>query len=350
MGSPLSPIIADLVMQDLETSAIKKLPFDIPFYFRYVDDILLAIPENEIDTTVNVFNSLHDRLQFTYETSINNVINFLNVTVYVEENQFIFDLFFKPSFSGRYLHFHSNHPITQKRALIFGLVDKIIKLSHPRFQQKNFEYVINNLLQNGYRISFIFNNIKKRLNYLLLESRNNNNNQNCEQDNEQNNKEKKREGFLRVPFINNVTRSFTNIARKNNLNAIFTINNKLTNFIKTGKDNIDKLKHSNVVYRISCNDCDATYVGQTKRQLNTRIREHKLDINKTTGLPSVISQHRLSNNHEFQWDDIDILDKERKYHNRLISEMIHIKKQKNSINKQNDTEQFPDIYLPLIKM
>jgi len=110
------------------------------------------------------------------------------------------------------------------------------------------------------------------------------------------------------------------------------------------------MKNSNVVYKISCNECDATYVGQTKRQLQTRIKEHKSDINKPTSSPSVISQHRLTHNHEFDWNNIKILDKEQTYHKRLISEMIHIKKQTSSINKQNDTEQFPDIYLPYIKI
>jgi len=42
IGSPLSPIIADLVLRDLETKATEKLPFEFPLYRRYVDDILLA--------------------------------------------------------------------------------------------------------------------------------------------------------------------------------------------------------------------------------------------------------------------------------------------------------------------
>jgi len=29
------------------------------------------------------------------------------------------------------------------------------------------------------------------------------------------------------------------------------------------------------VYKINCNDCSASYVGQTKRQLGTRINEHR---------------------------------------------------------------------------
>jgi len=50
MGSPLSPIIADLVLQDLEMNAIKKLPLHLPLYYRYVDDILLAAPVDRLDS------------------------------------------------------------------------------------------------------------------------------------------------------------------------------------------------------------------------------------------------------------------------------------------------------------
>jgi len=71
-------------------------------------------------------------------------------------------------------------------------------------------------------------------------------------------------------------------------------------------------------------------------------------MNKKSGLPSVISTHRLSHKHDFDWDNVKILDKEPSYKKRLISEMIHIKKQHNSINKQTDTESFPDSYLPII--
>jgi len=49
MGSPLSPVIADLVLQDLEMSAIKMLPFRLPLYYRYVDDIILTAPSDSFD-------------------------------------------------------------------------------------------------------------------------------------------------------------------------------------------------------------------------------------------------------------------------------------------------------------
>jgi len=104
--------------------------------------------------------------------------------------------------------------------------------------------------------------------------------------------------------------------------------------------------HSHVVYKISCKNYDATYVGQTKRQLRTRILEHQKDIKKKTGTHSVISHHRIEN-HNFNWEDITILDNEKNYNKRLISEMVHIIKQKN-LNKQCDTEFLSEAYFPLI--
>lgn len=78
--------------------------------------------------------------------------------------------------------------------------------------------------------------------------------------------------------------------------------------------------------------------------------EHCSDINKKSGLPSVISLHRLDLNHDFDWDGVRILDRERSYEKRLISETMHIKRQSNSLNKQIDTELFPDSYLPILNL
>jgi len=64
---------------------------------------------------------------------------------------------------------------------------------------------------------------------------------------------------------------------------------------------------------------------------------------------SVISEHIHHFNHGFDWDNTEILDFETSYNKRLISEMIHIKKQKNSINNaQMDTEMLNDSYFCLL--
>jgi len=102
------------------------------------------------------------------------------------------------------------------------------------------------------------------------------------------------------------------------------------------------------VYKIDCKDCVASYVGQTKRRLTTRIREHRNDINKKSGIPSVISTHPLQD-HDFDWNNVHILDNEPSWSKRIISEMIHIKTQSNGLNKQSDTEILSDSYNPIIQ-
>jgi len=54
----------------------------------------------------------------------------------------------------------------------------------------------------------------------------------------------------------------------------------------------------------------------------TRIKKHKNHIRRTSTTRSVIMDHRLNDNHEFDWDNVEILDKERYLSKRLISEML----------------------------
>jgi len=83
-------------------------------------------------------------------------------------------------------------------------------------------------------------------------------------------------------------------------------------------------------------------VDQTKRTLNTRVNKHR----STGGIPQllVITDHRLKSKHEFDWDNVKILDNETNYNKRLISEMIYIKKQKHGLNAQTDTALLDPIY------
>jgi len=60
IGSPLSSIIADLVIQDLEKHVLKtlsSLKIKLPIYYRYIDDILLAAPKDDISDIFETFNN-----------------------------------------------------------------------------------------------------------------------------------------------------------------------------------------------------------------------------------------------------------------------------------------------------
>jgi len=129
----------------------------------------------------------------------------------------------------------------------------------------------------------------------------------------------------------------------------YSVPNTLNKFVKRGKDKIDPMSHSELVYKINYSNCNCSYVGQTKRQFKTLLKEHMLDIKKKNGALSVVSNHRIKHNHDMKWSEAIILDKESSYIKRTVSEMIFIKRQYNGLNKQSDTDLLSDVYLPIIE-
>jgi len=145
MGSPLSPIVADLALQKLENNILDKLIIKPIFYYRFVDDIALAAPHTSLDDLLHTFNSFHPRLRFTMEVG-GNSLNFLDLSLIKSEGYLIFDWFQKPTFSGRFLNYNSQHPFIHKKGTIISLTDRVINLSHPGFHKKNFDLIIKVLI------------------------------------------------------------------------------------------------------------------------------------------------------------------------------------------------------------
>jgi len=91
MGSPLSPIIANIVMQDLEESILSTLDVGISIYHRYVDDIILVAAVSEVTNILNKFNGYHERLQFTVEYEVERSISFLDLNIKIFNNTIYID-------------------------------------------------------------------------------------------------------------------------------------------------------------------------------------------------------------------------------------------------------------------
>ncbi|KYM97737.1 hypothetical protein ALC62_11566 [Cyphomyrmex costatus] len=257
----------------------------------------------------------------------------------IKDNFLQFHWYQKPTYSGRILNFWSQHPISQKIGVIYELVDKAFLLSHPVFHKKNLKFIIDTLLLNDFPLDFIFANIKKRI-YTIM-------NKPTQQNSNVNNIVRGNIWFT-IPYIRGFSDRFKSIVNGINRRISFFSINKLNDFIKVQKDPLPNETKKNVVYRIKCNDCDVTHVGQTRRKLKTRVNEHRSHIHWNTSSRSVITDHRLEHNHEFDWNNVDILDCENFYHKRLISEMICIKTQRNSLNLKTDTEGLDQSYADIL--
>ena len=333
MGSPCSPRLANLVMTDLEETCLNKLTFKPLLFYRYVDDIFTIIPKEKIDETLLVFNSYHPRLKFTHELESQNSINFLEVKIIRENNKLITDWYQKATYSGRILNFKSKHTLAQKRAMVYTMVDKAILLSDKKFHIKNINYIKEILKDNSYPDIFINNNVNYRIKKLSSTH--------------PHNYTSDRKLKLVLPYTNKFFENISDKLKKYNVTTIPRFNNNLSKLITRGKDNTALTEQTNVVYKLKCKNCDATYVGETKRKMSVRIKEHEKNIQKDDQL-FVINEHVKNLGHQIDFENPQILDREDNWHKRIFSEMIHINLQKNAINKKDDSQKLQSTYIPLI--
>ena len=62
MGSPISVVIAELVMQKIENQIFDNCPVEIKIWKRYVDDVFAVIPKDKTDILLTHANSIHPNI------------------------------------------------------------------------------------------------------------------------------------------------------------------------------------------------------------------------------------------------------------------------------------------------
>ncbi|KYN18632.1 hypothetical protein ALC57_09050 [Trachymyrmex cornetzi] len=221
----------------------------------------------------------------------------------------------------------------------------LTRLAHPDYQEQNIIELVDVLQNNGYPLNVIFSTINNRIEKLAKRKNLYINNKMLDDSNSNNNNY-----YFLVPYIRNFSEKFFHIAHKMNKKVAFKAHNNLNSIIKLGKDQLKTNEQKGVVYKINCKECDVSYVGQTKRKMGTRIFEHQQDTKNKKHCSSVLAEHQMNNGHNFNWDDIKIMDREQYLFKRLTSEMIFIKKQENGLNRQNDTQKFPEAYVSVLDM
>jgi len=134
----------------------------------------------------------------------------------------------KRTFSGRFLSFHSSHPLCHKIGMIYNLTDRAFLLSHPKFHQKNLELTVNLLLENGYPVKLIFEKINYRLKTLI-------HNKNNQSTNQSNTIETKNKSTLVLPYINRISELVASTVDKSQYITGYRVLNNLGKYIKVHK-------------------------------------------------------------------------------------------------------------------
>ena len=285
MGSPLSPLMAEIFMDHFERKYVVGEP-NIQFYYRYVDDVIICWTGTirQMDIFVNKLNTFHPKIKFKLELESNMSLNFLDLTITRVQNKLDFQIYRKPTHTDTTIPASSCHPLQHKLAAFRSYVHRLmsVPLSTENYV-KELKILYQTAISNGYSKKVIDNLIKKKLNdrvrsllYACTPERIN-----------------KYVGSL--TYIGPISDKIANILRKQNVYVAFRSDHNLRHLCN-GKDRLENSKKSGV-YKLLCNDCNGVYVGQTGRNFDIRYREHVAAYRNGHPEKSHFAKHLIDTGH-----------------------------------------------------
>ena len=144
---------------------------------------------------------------------------------------------------------------------------------------------------------------------------------------------------MTVPYVHSFTEKIQRIFTKHGVATVVKPQTTLRQVLVHPKDKVEKQKKAGVVYKIPCSQCEKVYIGETGRQLGTRITEHRKEAEKISDRyftrstrrastnehhKSAITDHVCQNNHIMNWEASEIVEQESDKCKRWIKESICI--------------------------
>ncbi len=114
MGSPVSPIVANIFMQWFEETALETFPYEISLWKWYVDDTIVILMDALLDDFTAHINAVHPAIRFTREEEEDGRLAVLDAQISRWEDSLTFSVYRKPTHMDQYFQFCSNQPLQHK--------------------------------------------------------------------------------------------------------------------------------------------------------------------------------------------------------------------------------------------
>ena len=141
---------------------------------------------------------------------------------------------------------------------------------------------------------------------------------------------------MSVPYIKGTYERVQRALSKHNIRLASNPRNILQRKLSNAKQRTPAPETTTAVYKINCNECDAHYIGETKKQVRDRIKDHQNNI-RIREQNSMIFQH-VANNTAIWTSLIPQL--------RRILETFYSQNSTHAINRFMEV---PDVYFPVVR-
>jgi hypothetical protein len=332
MGSPLSPVIANLFMTSLEERALTEAPLKPTLWLRYVDDtfVIWQHGRHELDIFLQHLNKMHVDIKFTMEVEVEDRLPFLDVLILKKPDGSLgHTVYRKATHTNRYLRADSHHHPSQLSSVANTLAVRSLRLADQEHVNGEMKGLRDALAANGYS------------NYTISKAFN----RKAYRDEESTKEKEKPRATAYLPYVRGTTDRISRILKPHNISTIFSTDRKISSMLKSLKDVTHNEAHG--IYEVPCGSCEKTYVGRTNRKISARIDEHRVSV-KSRDSSSALPLHVLTEGHWIDFDKAKTLVRLNHERPRIYREAIEIDKRPHCINTRDDAIRLPKAWKPLL--
>ena len=215
MGSPISHIVANLYMEDLEAKAIQTAPHPPVFWKRFVDDTFVIIKASHKQEFLDHINSIDQHIQFTSEESKEDgSMPFLDMLIIPQEDGwFNTTIYRKPTHTDMYIQWDSQHPISSKYSVVGTLHHRAKTVCSNSSLLHQEEEHLHKVLTRCKYLTWALNRVKMKMRS-TTQKKNNNQNKNTKHENCQ-------QPYIVVPYYQGLSESVKRTCNKHGVQVYF---------------------------------------------------------------------------------------------------------------------------------
>jgi hypothetical protein len=354
MGASSSVPISSIVMNILLRIVLKKLPFEVPLCFRFVDDLLLGVPADQVETTLEIFNGYNNWIKFTVEIEKDGVLPFLDMEIHRDDDGRISTVWYsKPTATNRMINYYSNHSFTTKLNCVQGLINRVFRLTTKSDMESWKISKCYEILGKNQYPSYLIRRFIHR-------HKNRTEDPGIPRQAEETPKSDKK--YRSVVYIKGVSDKISRIFKQTSpeFQICFRSSQRTNRFFTRLKDPIDPMKIHNIVYEISCQiDCDEVYRGMSTNTLNVRLNGHQSSLNKLDKAvtpeqierateATALVKHAHITGHKFDLQNARILIHTKNPRKLPVLEMLEIGSHPKTVNLKSDTNNLNKNYSAIV--
>ena len=222
MDSPISPLIANIFMEEFEVQALSSFPPSL--WLRFVDDTFVINKAEHSQELLQHINNQDPHIQFTVEPTQHDSLPFLDTLITIQpDNTFSTTVDRKPTHTDQYLHWDSNHHITAKQSVFNTLAHRAKTVSSTQDSMDKELDHIKTALKHCQFPSWALNQWHHRFN----QSQQHSNNLPNDPNNNSSTDKPKIKTTIVVPYIPNTSERFKKVCKRKGIQVHFKGSNTL---------------------------------------------------------------------------------------------------------------------------